>query len=37
MFCRRELYKEGEQEKTCEDHIDGPIECVHIHEPTSEE
>jgi len=31
LFCRQELYREHEEEKSCEHHPDAPVDCVHIH------
>jgi len=32
MHCRQELYKEGEEEKQCEDHPGAPADYVYINE-----
>ncbi len=35
IFCRQELYVEGEEEAECEHHPAAPVECVYI--PDEEE
>jgi hypothetical protein len=36
MHCRRELYKENEEEKNCEHHPEAPVERVYVPDEVEE-